>query len=94
MGGLVSVWDVAFSPQGDLLAAAVGDGRLHLWHVGQAVNQAETRQEFPFLTVDAHRRAVTCLAFSPDGHTLASGSLDTSVRLWSVEELVRLEPLQ
>jgi WD40 repeat protein len=88
------VWDVAFSPQGDLLAAAVSDGSLHLWHVGQAVNQAETRQEFPFLTVDAHQRAVTCLAFSPDGHTLASGGLDTSVRLWSVEELLRLEPLQ
>ena len=88
------VWDVAFSPQGDTLAAAASDGRLHLWRMGQQVDQEQADHELPFLTLDAHRRAVTCLAFSPDGLTLATGSLDASVRLWSVEELQILKPSQ
>jgi WD40 repeat protein len=82
------IWDVAFSPQGDTLAAAASDGRLHLWRLGQQIDQEQAGHELPFLTVDAHRRALTCLAFSPDGQLLATGSLDASVRFWSVEELI------
>src|SRR5262249_44112253 len=32
-----------------------------------------------------HRAGVTCLAFSPDSKTLATGSDDMSVRLWDFE---------
>jgi WD40 repeat protein len=32
----------------------------------------------------AHSMGVTCVAFSPDGITLASGSYDQTVRLWDV----------
>lgn len=83
------VWDVAFSPRGDTLAAAASDGRLHLWRMGQPVDQEQAGHELPFLTLDAHRRALTCLAFSPDEQFLATGSLDASVRLWPVEELLK-----
>jgi WD40 repeat protein len=31
---------------------------------------------------DGHRDLVTCVAFSPDGSTVASGSRDTTVRIW------------
>jgi WD40 repeat protein len=31
-----------------------------------------------------HRGGVQCLAFSSDGVTLASGSLDETVKLWNV----------
>ena len=86
--GSAYVWDVAFSPQGDILAAAASDGRLHLWRLGQQVDQEQAGHELPFLAIDAHQRALTCLAFSPDGQLLATGSLDASVRLWSVEELL------
>jgi WD40 repeat protein len=35
-------------------------------------------------TLQGHESAVACVAFSPDGTTLASGSLDATVRLWDV----------
>jgi WD40 repeat protein len=38
--------------------------------------------------------AVKQLAFSPDGHTLASAGLETSVRLWDVSTGTQLAALQ
>ncbi len=36
----------------------------------------------PLMTLLGHTASVRDLAFSPDAKTLASGSLDTTVRLW------------
>jgi WD40 repeat protein len=82
------VWKVAFSSSGNLLAAASNDGRIHLWDIEVGGSVPEGSEGFPRWVVDAHQRAVTCLAFSPDGYTLASGSLDTSVRFWQIREIV------
>ena len=36
----------------------------------------------PRFTLEGHHDAVTCLAYAPDGQTLATGSKDGTVRLW------------
>lgn len=82
------VWDLAFSPQENLLAAATSAGQVHFWRVSQQGDQLAEGEHFSLRVVGAHMRAVTCLGFSPDGQTLVSGGLDASIRFWPVAELL------
>jgi WD40 repeat protein len=53
--------------------------RVALWDVNQTKEKAVIEGHF--------RDIVVGLAFSPDGRTLATGSLDTRVTIWDVENL-------
>jgi eukaryotic-like serine/threonine-protein kinase len=64
--------DIAFSPDGARLAAALGR-RLVLWDVGTGKVQH---------SIDAHESRGSAVAFSPDGRQLASAG-DGLVKLWS-----------
>jgi WD40 repeat protein len=79
-----AVTQLAWSPDGNLLASAVGgdtDFAIRLWSTdGRLVR-----------TLKGHSGAVLSLAWSPDGKFLASGSSDQTVRLWDSQgNLVRV----
>lgn len=73
-GGLVD--SLAFSPDGELLAVAVEN---EVW-----VRQVSTGEVLTRLA--GHASEVLDVAFSPDGHWLASGSNDQTAILWRVEK--------
>ena len=83
-----SVTSVAFSPDGHTLASGGGDDTIRLWNLetGEPIEeQTDNNNTEPLLrTLTGHRYHVTSVAFSPDGHTLASGSGDDTIRLWNV----------
>ncbi|RJE24586.1 WD domain, G-beta repeat protein [Aspergillus sclerotialis] len=70
-----SVWSVAFSPDGRLLASSSDDKTVRLWDIVTGTLQQ---------TLEGHSDSVLSVAFSPDGRLLASGSDDKTVRLWDI----------
>ncbi|MCA1708832.1 MAG: hypothetical protein LC808_38365, partial [Actinobacteria bacterium] len=70
-----TVRDVAFSPDGTLLATTSTDRTVRLWDVA-------SRQPFG-QPLTGHTDWVRGVAFSPDGTLLATTSADKTVRLWA-----------
>ena len=72
------VMDVAYSPDGKLLATAGADGTAKIWN---AVGGGDTER----LTLRGHTNEVISVAFSPDGKRLVTGSRDGTVRIWDAQ---------
>jgi WD40 repeat protein len=70
------IFDLEFSPDGEILAGGDNDGNILLWDVTAG------RLMGPPLT--GHRRAVTEVEFNPDGTLLASSDSSSRMLLWDV----------
>jgi WD40 repeat protein len=70
------VWNVAFSPDGRLLASASYDKTIRLWDVASGQPRGDALR--------GHTDLVLSVTFSPDGRLLASASDDKTIRLWDV----------
>ncbi len=69
------IQDLAWSPDGQSLAAACRDGTVRIWSVSEGLH-AEPH------VLSAHKGAVLSVAWSSDGLLLASGGNDGTVCLW------------
>ncbi len=68
------VWDIAWSPDGKMIATASADGTAILWSArGELLHTLE------------HGDRVYGLSFSPDGQTLATTSANHTVKLWKID---------
>jgi WD40 repeat protein len=68
-----AIWDLAFSPDGRLLASASADGTVGLHDPATAARVG---------TLAGHEGAVYGVDFSPAGGLLATASRDRTIRLW------------
>jgi WD40 repeat protein len=89
--GHVKVWDTnTATGLGGLRGQAVGLPRFALGRDRQRMAAAKARQvrlwelggKGVVLSLEGQTEPVTCTAFSPDGHRIASGALDGAVMVW------------
>lgn len=65
-----------FSPDGDFVASAGADHRIHVWRFSDATK--------PYRTLTGHTNIVSSLTWNADGSRLISGSEDKTMRMWDV----------
>jgi WD40 repeat protein/transcriptional regulator with XRE-family HTH domain len=90
-----SALSVAFSPKGHTLASgSLDDDAVRLWDVAHPTHP---RLLGPILPGGGDQAApalgISSVAFSPDGHTLAIGDLDSTVKLFDVADPEHSSPL-
>ena len=94
-----SIKMVCFSPNNRLLASGSDDNTVRLWDVATARHASATplpsRQPDTCLaTLEGHTGWIWSVCFHPSGQLLASGSFDTTIRLWDVSRHHCLATLQ
>ncbi|MEM9090427.1 MAG: caspase family protein [Cyanobacteria bacterium P01_F01_bin.53] len=88
----VRITNVAFSPNGQTLAATRNDGSFGVWNLATGALQYEIMQAETDTSVKQNR--LTAIAFSADGATLAVAGADAKIQLWRAADGLKLDPLR
>lgn len=87
VGHMAGVSCVAWAPDSNTLASGSDDKAIRLWDRVTGRPKTTTRRSVvarDMAPLRGHHNYVHCLAFSPKGNILASGSYDEAVFLWDV----------
>lgn len=87
VGHMAGVSCVAWSPDSNTLASGSDDKAIRLWDRVTGRPKTTTRKSMSgqeMAPLRGHHNYIHCLAFSPKGNILASGSYDEAVFLWDV----------
>ena len=79
------IYAIALHPCQSLLASAHEDQTIRLWQTLTHVSNSDHEALEPYQTLRGHQNRILAIAFSPNGQTLASGSLDRTIKLWNPE---------
>lgn len=80
---------IAFSKDGMMLAAGTATGKIYVYKINSGLTGFVTGNATLELVTDrwsAHTAKITCIAWSTDGKSAVSGSLDTNIFLWSLKD--------
>lgn len=93
-----AVRSLAFSPDGESLISGSEDGKIMIWKIeciftiGIGI-ETLPRVAYPFKELTGRRSAVRSLAYSQDGTSIASASVDGSIHFWNAASGSLLEIL-